>query len=81
VIVPDVNDTLGYVFDAIEMTLEKLDNEIPLIGFAGSPWTIFCYCIEGRGSKDFNIAKSFVFYNRKRRTNYYKKLQILRLLT
>ncbi|WP_374446264.1 uroporphyrinogen decarboxylase [Epilithonimonas sp.] len=61
VIVPDVNDTLGYVFDAIEMTLEKLDNEIPLIGFAGSPWTIFCYCIEGRGSKDFNIAKSFCF--------------------
>ena len=43
------------------MTLEKLDNEIPLIGFAGSPWTIFCYCIEGRGSKDFNIAKSFCF--------------------
>ena len=61
VIVPDVNDKLGYVFDAIEMTLEKLDNEIPLIGFAGSPWTIFCYCIEGRGSKDFNIAKSFCF--------------------
>ncbi len=61
VVVPDVNDTLGYVFDAIEMTLEKLDNEIPLIGFAGSPWTIFCYCIEGRGSKDFNIAKSFCF--------------------
>ena len=61
VIVPDVNDTLGYVFDAIEMTLEKLENEIPLIGFAGSPWTIFCYCIEGRGSKDFNIAKSFCF--------------------
>ncbi|UOE38309.1 uroporphyrinogen decarboxylase [Chryseobacterium oryzae] len=61
VVVPDVDDTLGYVFDAIELTLQKLDNEIPLIGFAGSPWTIFCYCIEGRGSKDFNIAKSFCF--------------------
>lgn len=59
--VPDVNETLGYVFDAIELTLIKLDNEIPLIGFAGSPWTIFCYCVEGRGSKDFNIAKSFCF--------------------
>ena len=63
VIVPDVNDTLGYVFDAIELTLQKLDNEIPLIGFAGSPWTILCYCVEGRGSKAFDIAKSFCFTN------------------
>src|SRR5690606_30440180 len=49
------------VFDAIELTLEKLDNEIPLIGFAGSPWTILCYCVEGKGSKAFDIAKSFCF--------------------
>lgn len=61
--VPDVNDTLGYVFDAIEMTLEQLDREIPLIGFAGSPWTILCYCVEGKGSKAFDIAKSFCFTN------------------
>lgn len=61
VIVPDVNDTLGYVFDAIELTLLKLDNDIPLIGFAGSPWTILCYCVEGKGSKAFDIAKSFCF--------------------
>lgn len=59
--VPEVNDTLGYVFDAIELTLQKLDKEIPLIGFAGSPWTILCYCVEGRGSKAFDIAKSFCF--------------------
>lgn len=59
--VPDVNETLGYVFDSIELTLEKLNNEIPLIGFAGSPWTILCYCIEGKGSKSFDIAKSFCF--------------------
>ncbi len=61
--VPDINDTLGYVFDAIELTLQKLDNEIPLIGFAGSPWTILCYCIEGKGSKAFEIAKKFCFQN------------------
>lgn len=61
--VPDVNDTLGYVLDAIEMTLEKLNGEIPLIGFAGSPWTILCYCVEGKGSKAFDIAKSFCFTN------------------
>lgn len=61
--VPDVDDTLGYVFESIELTLQKLDNEIPLIGFAGSPWTILCYCIEGKGSKTFEIAKKFCFQN------------------
>lgn len=59
----NVDDTLSYVFDAIELTLQKLDNEIPLIGFAGSPWTILCYCIEGKGSKAFDVAKSFCFQN------------------
>jgi uroporphyrinogen decarboxylase len=59
--IPDVNDSLGYVFDAIELTLQKLNNEIPLIGFAGSPWTLLCYCVEGKGSKSFDIAKSFCF--------------------
>lgn len=63
VIVPNVNDTLGYVFDAIELTLQKLDNDIPLIGFAGSPWTILCYCVEGKGSKTFDLAKKFCFQN------------------
>ncbi|MCP1250375.1 MULTISPECIES: uroporphyrinogen decarboxylase [Elizabethkingia] len=61
IVVPDVDDTLSYVFDAITLTLEHLDNEIPLIGFAGSPWTILCYCVEGKGSKSFDIAKSFCF--------------------
>ena len=63
VVVPEVNETLNYVFEAIEMTLEKLDNSVPLIGFAGSPWTILCYCVEGKGSKAFDIAKSFCFTN------------------
>ena len=63
VVVPNVNDTLGYVFDAIELTLQKLDNDIPLIGFAGSPWTILCYCVEGKGSKTFDLAKKFCFQN------------------
>lgn len=63
VIVPDVNDTLQYVFDAIDLTKKELNNEIPLIGFAGSPWTILCYAVEGRGSKAFDIAKGFCFQN------------------
>ena len=58
---PQVDETLGYVFDAIELSLQMLNNDIPLIGFAGSPWTILCYCVEGKGSKAFDIAKSFYF--------------------
>lgn len=61
VIVPDVNETLGYVMDAIDLTKQQLDNEVPLIGFAGSPWTIFCYAVEGKGSKSFDTAKGFCF--------------------
>jgi len=59
--VPDINDSLGYVMDAIKATKELLDNEIPLIGFAGSPWTVFCYCVQGQGSKTFDKAKEFCF--------------------
>ena len=63
VIVPDVNDALGYVMEGIKATKEKLNNEVPLIGFAGSPWTILCYCVQGQGSKNFDKAKEFCFTN------------------
>ena len=63
VIVPDVNVELDYVYKAIKATKELLDNEIPLIGFAGSPWTILCYCVQGQGSKNFDKAKKFCFTN------------------
>ena len=61
VIVPEIHETLGYVMDAIKLTKEELNNEVPLIGFAGSPWTIFCYAVEGKGSKSFDTAKGFCF--------------------
>jgi len=61
VIVPNIDETLGYAMDAITMTKEKLNNEVPLIGFAGSPWTILCYCVQGQGSKNFDKAKEFCF--------------------
>ena len=61
VIVPDVDETLGYVMDAIKMTKEKLADEIPLIGFAGSPWTILCYVVQGQGSKNFDLVKKLCF--------------------
>ena len=61
VYIPDINESLGYVMDAIDMTKDMLNNEVPLIGFAGSPWTIFCYAVEGKGSKSFDKAKGFCF--------------------
>jgi uroporphyrinogen decarboxylase len=61
VVVPDVHEELGYVMEAIKHTKELLNDEVPLIGFAGSPWTILCYCVQGQGSKNFDIAKSFCF--------------------
>ena len=63
VIVPDVHETLGYVMDAVKMTKQALNDEVPLIGFAGSPWTILCYAVQGQGSKNFDIAKKFCFSN------------------
>lgn len=61
VVVPNVYEELGYVYEAIKMTKKELNNEVPLIGFAGSPWTIFCYCVQGQGSKNFDKAKEFCF--------------------
>lgn len=61
VIIPDVHEELGYVMDAIKLTKEKLNDEIPLIGFAGSPWTILCYMVQGQGSKNFDKAKELCF--------------------
>ena len=61
VIVPNIEETLGYVIDAIKITKEMLNDEVPLIGFAGSPWTILCYAVEGKGSKAFDTAKGFCF--------------------
>ena len=63
VIVPDVHETLGYVMEAVKMTKRELNDEVPLIGFAGSPWTILCYAVQGQGSKNFDIAKKFCFTN------------------
>lgn len=61
VVVPNVHEELGYVMDAIKMTKERLNNRVPLIGFAGSPWTIMCYAVQGQGSKNFDKAKEFCF--------------------
>lgn len=61
VIVPDIHEHLGYVLDAVKMTQQALNGRVPLIGFAGSPWTLLCYAVQGQGSKNFDIAKGFCF--------------------
>ena len=61
VVVPEVGIALDYVMHAVRATKEKLEDEVPLIGFAGSPWTILCYCVQGQGSKTFDRAKEFCF--------------------
>jgi len=64
VIIPDIHDTLGYVMEAVKMTKEKLNDEIPLIGFAGSPWTILCYCVQGpKGVKTLIRRRNFASHN------------------
>ena len=52
--------SLGYVYDAIASSRERLGGRVPLIGFAGAPWTIFCYMVEGQGSKTFSLARRWL---------------------
>lgn len=59
----DVEDRLGYVLDAIKITNKELGGRVPLIGFAGAPWTIFCYMVEGHGSKTFSEARKILYTN------------------
>ncbi len=54
-------DTIDYVNQAISLTKKQLDNRVPLIGFAGAPWTILAYMVEGSGSKTFSKAKKFLY--------------------
>jgi uroporphyrinogen decarboxylase len=59
--IPDVNETLGYVYDAIKLIKQELNGRVPLIGFAGAPWTLLCYMVQGKGSKTFDEAKAFCY--------------------
>lgn len=59
--VPDTVDRLHYVMDALRITRQRLDGRAALIGFAGAPWTILCYMVEGKGSKDFSRVKQFCY--------------------
>ena len=59
--VPDPESELKYVMDAVRLIRRELHGRVPLIGFAGSPWTLATYMVEGGGSKDFGLVKSMMF--------------------
>lgn len=59
--IADGANDLSYVIKAIELTKKNLNGRVPLIGFAGAPWTIFAYMVEGSGSKTFSKARAMLY--------------------
>ena len=59
--IADGGTDLGYVMEAIRLTNRELNGRVPLIGFAGAPWTLFSYMVEGSGSKTFSKARGFLY--------------------
>ena len=57
----EVEENLNYVLKALSLTKQELNGRVPLIGFAGAPWTILCYMVEGKGSKTWEKAKAFCY--------------------
>ena len=57
----EVEENLNYVLKALLLTKQELNGRVPLIGFAGAPWTILCYMVEGKGSKTWEKAKEFCY--------------------
>ena len=58
--VPDMA-RLRYVTDAVTSIRKALNGRVPLIGFSGSPWTLACYMVEGKGSDDYRLVKSMLY--------------------
>lgn len=59
--VPDMEDDLGYVMNAVRTIREALNGRVPLIGFTGSPWTLATYMVEGKGTKEFAKIRGLMF--------------------
>jgi uroporphyrinogen decarboxylase len=59
--VPDPGRELKYVADAVSLVRRELHGRVPLIGFAGSPWTVATYMVEGGGSKNFGLIKRMMY--------------------
>jgi len=61
ILAEEIPEKLNHVMKAITLSRHELNGRVPLIGFAGAPWTIFCYMVEGQGSKNFAKAKAFCY--------------------
>jgi uroporphyrinogen decarboxylase len=59
----DPSKDLKFVLDAVSLTKKALNGKVPLIGFCGSPWTLFTYMVEGKGSKNFPNVKKLIYNN------------------
>src|SRR6185295_6002343 len=58
--------SLRHVLDALRLARRELAGRVPLIGFAGAPWTLMSYMVEGGGSKSFSLAKRLLVEDPKR---------------
>ena len=72
----DPSKDLKYVLDAVSLVKKELNGRVPLIGFAGSPWTLLTYMVEGKGSKNFSIVKKLIYNNPKLAHEILNKLAV-----
>lgn len=70
----NIAEKLSYVMEALTLTRHELNGRVPLIGFAGAPWTLFCYMVEGHGSKNFSKAKQFLYQQQEAARHVLKEL-------
>ena len=70
-------EDLDYVYKAVTLTRARLQGRVPLIGFCGSPWTLFCYMVEGGGSKLFAKVKEWIYRFPEATTKLLQRLTIV----
>jgi uroporphyrinogen decarboxylase len=64
-IVPEPDEKMPFVAESIKLFRESLNDDIPVLGFSGSPWTLASYMIEGGGSKNYTKIKSLMYNDKK----------------
>ncbi len=59
------SDKINHVYETVSNVKAQLPKDVSLIGFAGSPWTVMSYMLEGKGKQDFSTSKNFLYTNEK----------------